>query len=736
MASINSLMSSTGSTSSIYGNSNIISGLASGMDTEAMIENAVSGIKDRIAGLNQDKTMLEWEQNAYRSIIDKLAAFSDNYLSYTSSTNLLSASFYNNATKVSTLGTYSNLVSATGNPSSSVKILGVSQLASAATKSCCLGGGASSATGFTSSVLNLDEPVKTSAVSGSLTLKYDEVESVTLNFDDTVYDSKSAFVTAINEKLKGTNLEGSITAEETTDGFKLVGKDGKKIQITAASDNLKTALGVETGEDNVADKDYALTDDKLVNSQTVLESMIGKDFTFTLDGVTKTVKLDETDKGNISSVDDLASVLQGKIEDAFGTGKIAVTAKDGALSFETVKEGSTLKITGAEELGLSSTATSYVNMSKKLSELGFAADANGKYQLTMNGVTLEFGEDATLSSVISAINSDDKMGVKVSFSELTNRFQLTSKETGANSKITTGDDLAKQLFGAIDERGKDAELQVKVNDDTINLTRSSNDISIDGMTVKLKGTFTASAADAVSFEATADADKIVKTLKEMVEAYNTVANEIREQYATQPLRDSKGKRYEPLLAKDADEMSEKEIEKYEAKAKTGILFGDSDLSALYDEMRSAISSLDLEAIGITTKYESGKTTLSLDETKLLSVLENDPNKVRDTLTKSKADGASQDGMLTRLQSTINKYAKTSGATRGILVNLAGSEKSPLSLTNNDYKTKFTNLEEQIARWEAKLSTKIDYYTKQFTALEKMISDMNAQSSALAGMMGY
>ena len=63
MASINSLMSSsTSSTSSIYGNSNIISGLASGMDTEAMIENAVSGIKNKIAGFTQDKTMLEWEQ--------------------------------------------------------------------------------------------------------------------------------------------------------------------------------------------------------------------------------------------------------------------------------------------------------------------------------------------------------------------------------------------------------------------------------------------------------------------------------------------------------------------------------------------------------------------------------------------------------------------------------------------------------------------------------------------------
>ncbi len=37
MTSISSLTNSTSSTSSIYGNRNIISGLASGMDTETMI---------------------------------------------------------------------------------------------------------------------------------------------------------------------------------------------------------------------------------------------------------------------------------------------------------------------------------------------------------------------------------------------------------------------------------------------------------------------------------------------------------------------------------------------------------------------------------------------------------------------------------------------------------------------------------------------------------------------------
>ena len=69
MTSINSL-SSTSSATSIYGNRNVISGLASGMDTETMIENAVAGYKNKIIGLQQKQEQVQWKQEAYRSIID------------------------------------------------------------------------------------------------------------------------------------------------------------------------------------------------------------------------------------------------------------------------------------------------------------------------------------------------------------------------------------------------------------------------------------------------------------------------------------------------------------------------------------------------------------------------------------------------------------------------------------------------------------------------------------------
>ncbi len=59
MAYINGVNNSV---SSIYGNRNVISGLASGLDTESMIENSIKGYKTQISKLMQNRTKVEWQQ--------------------------------------------------------------------------------------------------------------------------------------------------------------------------------------------------------------------------------------------------------------------------------------------------------------------------------------------------------------------------------------------------------------------------------------------------------------------------------------------------------------------------------------------------------------------------------------------------------------------------------------------------------------------------------------------------
>ena len=200
MASVNSVSNSS---SSIYGNRNVISGLASGMDTESMIENAISGYKTKISTLQQKRTKVEWQQEVYRSIIGKMASFSDKYTSYASSTNLLSSSFFNQAVKVTSAGKYADMVSASGKTSSNVQILGVKQLAKAATYTVSgIGGSTAKNPEFTGSEVNLNTPKELSNVSGSLTIKYGGDRSYTIDFGELEnYADVDKMADAIRSKL-------------------------------------------------------------------------------------------------------------------------------------------------------------------------------------------------------------------------------------------------------------------------------------------------------------------------------------------------------------------------------------------------------------------------------------------------------------------------------------------------------------------------------------------------------
>ena len=91
MASISSLSSS--SSSSIYGNRNVLSGLASGLDTESMIENSVQGFKLKLSSLQQQRTKVEWKQSAYRSIISGGKTYNTYCTGYTYRTDTITYKF-------------------------------------------------------------------------------------------------------------------------------------------------------------------------------------------------------------------------------------------------------------------------------------------------------------------------------------------------------------------------------------------------------------------------------------------------------------------------------------------------------------------------------------------------------------------------------------------------------------------------------------------------------------------
>ena len=272
-------------------------------------------------------------------------------------------------------------------------------------------------------------------------------------------------------------------------------------------------------------------------------------------------------------------------------------------------------------------------------------------------------------------------------------------------------------------------------------SRSSNTFDLDGMSITLNGTFEVKDGETpVTFSSKTDTDKIIDVVKTMVEDYNAIVSEVKKAYSDMPLEKSNGSRYKPLTDEDKADMTESEIKAYEEKAKTGILFMDRDLSSLYSALRSAVApggsdGSFLRSIGIKTSYEDGLTTLSLDENALREALEQNPDQVKDAFTKSKENGAASDGLMASIQKVTDRYAATTGATKGILIEKAGSKYSPSAALNNTLLEQMKDIDKQVDKWQAKMSDKVDYYTNKFTQLEMLIAQMNSQSSSLAGMMG-
>ena len=835
MASVSSVGSSS---SSIYGTRNVISGLASGIDTETLIENAVSGYQLKISNLQQKRTKVEWQQEAYRSIIAKMSAFTDKYTSYMSATNLMSTAFFDSAVKVSTAGAYADKISASGRTNSDVQILGVKQLAKAAIYTVSgLTGGSGDLPSISGEQINLKEKQPLSNLSGSLTINYGGGRSYTIDFGELdIYSSADELAKAIDEKLgeqTRTLSDGTMVDANTRIGVRVNGESiefydkggaGNNVYISSASGDIKKTLGLTPSEST---KSLDLSGVELVNEDgTVGDYLSGKELTVTLDGVTKKIILPDYRKAdghtwtNVEYLDE----LQKRLDDSFGAGKItvdrnSVSGRDAFSLKLTTQKGSTMAVSGnaAEAIGLGSGASTYVDTSQTLGDIlkdadwgkftltkaegevkkidveatedtpaySYYVDSKGHkvaksyddgqyyrvddkgeflYEFKVNDqVVGSFSKNTALESVLTAINGNADVGVTVNYSKTTNQFQFVAKESGAAGRVEMGDGLASALFGGgTEEKGQDAILSMSVNGQILeDITRSSNTFNVDGLSVNLKGTFNYAETDvtdesgkvitaagtlvedpeAVTFTSTSDADKVVDAIRSMVEDYNAMVTEIKNAYSTLPAQKSSGAYYEPLTDKDMEGMSESAIAAYEEKAKQGLLFGDSDLSALYSRLLNAVSMTGsdgaaLKAAGITTAYSNGLTTLTLDETTLRATLETDPDKVRDIFTKSTESGASTNGLMQALKTPLDLYGKTTGG-KGILVEKAGSPLASSTLYSNTIQTQLDALDQQIQKWQDKMSDQIDRYTAKFSALEQLVSEMNSQSSYFAGLMsGY
>lgn len=615
---------------------------------------------------------------------------------------------------------------------------------------------------------------------------------------DTLSDVAASINKAMGEISvgDGKTLADAMAVSEDGSRLTFTNKDtaGNALELTGSSDNLLGNLGFQFGQDN---KGIEITSSgvrgssnaKLTEQKSVADQIGGKQICFTYNGKTEWIQLasaadlKDPAKGN-NKLDYLVDDLQKKLDKAFGAGRINVKAdhitatQQSSLSFKTTvptnnnsiveDKSSVLSLAAGERgllgqygalTGLSAGDSNRLNLESSWTKSGLKhmegvddTQIAAQSVLTINGTDITIKKSSSLTDILDAINSSDA-GVKASYLAEGDRFVLTSTESGASGKIKieSTDGIDKYLFGTEGtdyevQEGKDAIIAVKYagSDTPVEVTRGSNSFNLNGLTVTVKGEFGYNsgvldpAAEAITFDVTMNTEPAVTAVKEMIDAFNEIVKLVNDEVSTKPNR-----KYDPLTAEQEDEMSESQINAWNEKAKAGMLFNDSDIRGLADALRTIISgdasNMQKMGLSVSTDYsDNGK--LVFDEEAFKKALETDPDGVINAFTRPSekdANGNVTDagGVMVRLQSVMEKYASTTGATKGILIERAGSKYAPTSILTNSMQKQLDAIDKEIDRLTDKLSVEQDRYISQFTNLERLISQMNSQSSWLASAFG-
>lgn len=408
-------------------------------------------------------------------------------------------------------------------------------------------------------------------------------------------------------------------------------------------------------------------------------------------------------------------------------------------------------------------------------------DSNGnpvthKVEFTYDQI---FGDNKTLNDLATAF-SNSGANIQGGYDTVNDSFSLYNKTSGAANKIglkatneTSKELLNKLHLASYDGQNNTLGSAITFETDKMNpaATGTNAKATIDGKTYEsdtnklnvanviynfngvsaknADGTYQAS-----TISVSQDTDKIVDNVKKFVETYNSLIDSLNTKY-----REEKNTDYKPLTKKQESEMTESQIDKWNEKAKSGLLYHDNNIYSIISDMRESIytqvdavdtvltdakgnkySYNSMSSIGITSSTNQGHITL--DEEKLKKALTEDPDCVyqlfasdqdstyvagstnknqADTYT-SKSDYLNT-GIANRLYnsmttniSNLESYAGTSKET---------DDESYLGKLITNMNTKMTSFQTLMKSYESKLYKKYD-------AMEVALSKLGAQLSYITG----
>ncbi len=274
----------------------------------------------------------------------------------------------------------------------------------------------------------------------------------------------------------------------------------------------------------------------------------------------------------------------------------------------------------------------------------------------------------------------------------------------------------------------------KISIDGAEYKTEDNKITVGGVTYNFLNTTAAN--EAVTVTVGQDTDAIVDKVKSFVESYNKILSGLYEKYD-----EKKESGYNPLTQTQKDQMKDEQIEKWEEKAKKGLLYHDQTLSKIIGQMREAVSGTiegvdskynSIYSLGISTVGIKGQ--LTLDETKLRNALAEDSESVYNVFAKlttedangvklSDSESYSKSGIAQRLGDIFTNATKLIRDRAGSSTDI--TEDSDLNNLLRELQTKMSNFKKLMTAFEDRLYKKYD-------AMEVTLSKLGSQLNFITG----
>jgi flagellar hook-associated protein 2 len=341
----------------------------------------------------------------------------------------------------------------------------------------------------------------------------------------------------------------------------------------------------------------------------------------------------------------------------------------------------------------------------------YTADPSNPSTITIAGIDVPIAANASIDDVVQAVNGAST-GVTAT-KDTNGRLQLTSNTTGSGSDFTTSSTQLSE-FGSgtagVDSTLNNLNAQYRVDGGAWQYA-TSNSVSdaIPGLTLTFKAITTSPVTVTVGSPAP-DKAAIKSAIHDFVNLYNANMADIKAKLEEKPV----------INATNATDAAK------------GLFFADSTLMGIRDRLRTAITSpigsdptLNLlSQIGISTGSTTGSGTLNqdaldgklvVDDDKLDDMLDSNPDGVKNLLGAT----LGKDGFAQAIDNVLNPSVQTGGSFDTLV---------------NQTNTQISDLTDQIANWDNRLSDMQDRLKQQFNAMELALSQNQTQGQWLAGQI--